>query len=282
MEIGNIVILIAIILVVGFGLVFWLKTIILKQNLLLLESYEKNNNKLLQAFDVFFENFQGTIKKSYETDNQELKLFTAFLKKETDKYSEAVSKYKGTINSLNEQTIEFISSNKDFIKELRESTFKDLKQINENLKTTRDVFVKTESSFNKTNESTVELLKSISNIQQIFKDSEQNVSSIMNLNNNLDSLVKNFKEAVVQMELVSRSIAAVSETKLQKIVNDVGEMMPKIREDSSKLSSDLYGKFSDSLDVLDKLSNNLNSTSQRLNQILDGSKKDPVTGEFIN
>jgi DnaJ-domain-containing protein 1 len=112
-------------------------------------------------------------------------------------------------------------------------------------------------------------------------ESGKNLESVASLNSNLDELVRKFKEAVVQMELVSRSIASASETKIQPILDEMRNLLPAIRNDASSVSADLFARFSDSLDVLQKVSSELNKITVQYNMLLSGNRKDPVSGEFM-
>lgn len=267
--------------VIGIGLITYLRYIISKQNERLLERYEDNNRQVADMFYKLFYDFQINLNKNYESFRTSITEQTNLLGKETVNYSESIRRFSAVINDLSAKTTDLIEVNKSFMTELKDISFKELGKTNESLAITRDTFKNMEIAFNKNAESSLDLLKGISTMQQVFLESEKNMGIITELNKNTDELIKKFKEAVVQMELVSRSIAAASENKVQPILDEMRNLLPAVREDASKVSSELFARFSDSLDELAKISTELNKISVQYNMLLSGNKRDPVTGEFM-
>ncbi|RPI17278.1 MAG: hypothetical protein EHM58_09815 [Ignavibacteriae bacterium] len=282
MTTGQILLSGLIIAVIGIGLFTYLKYIISKQNELLLSRYEENNRQMAELFYKLFYDFQHNLNKNYEIFRLSIIEQTDLLGKETNNYSETIHRFAAVINELSSKTTDLIDVNKGFMRELKEVSFKELARTNESLAFTRDTFKDMETSFNKSSEATLELLKGLHTVQQVFSQSEKNLEIITELNNNTDELIKRFKEAVVQMELVSRSIASASENKVQPILDEMRNLLPAIREDASKVSSELFARFSDSLDELQKISIELNKISAQYNMLLSGNRRDPVTGEFMS
>jgi ABC-type transporter Mla subunit MlaD len=281
MTTGQILLTGLILAAIGFGLFAYLKHIISKQNELLLEKYEFNNRQLAEIFYKLFFDFQSGLNKNYEAFRNSIIEQTDKLGKETDDYTESVKKFTSVMNEFSAKTSDLIDVNKGFMRELKEISFTELTRTNESLAVTRDTFKDMEASFNKNSEAIIELLKGLNTVTQVFSQSEKNLSVITELNKNTDDLVRKFKEAVIQMELVSRSIASASENKVQPILDEMKNLLPSIREDASKVSSDLFARFSDSLDEMQKISIELNKISAQYNMLLSGNTRDPITGEFM-
>ncbi len=281
MTTTQILLLAGIFLVIGFGLITYLKYIINKQNILLLQRYEANNQHIAQIFGSMFLDFQKNLNKSYDAYRASIIEQTERLKTETENYSGAVNKFSSTLNDLSERASELINANNSFVRELQTVSFAELSRINESLNFAKDSFKNAELAFINSTQSTTGLLSGLSNIQNVFIESGKNLETVTALNSNLDELVRKFKEAVVQMELVSRSIASASETKIQPILDEMRNLLPAIRNDASNVSADLFGRFSDSLDALQKVSEELNKITVQYNMLLSGNRKDPVSGEFM-
>ncbi|MFZ4590665.1 MAG: hypothetical protein ACOYN6_06685 [Ignavibacteria bacterium] len=277
----NIFIFVGLLCLTGFSLLFYLKSVILNLNQRLIDNFQKNNQIIINNFDKIVLELINKLNDNHVSNVSEIKKFTDYLKKETDRYSETTAKYRNNITSLNDKITELVEVNKGFINELRDVSFKDIKNVTEAIQSTRDSFSKIESSFSKNSKNIIDLLNGLKSMQDLFSESEKNFSVIVKLNNNVDDLITKFKEALVQIQLVSNSISVLSEGKLKPMISEISNVLPQIRQDASKLSSDLYGKFSDSLDVLESVSKELNNVARKYNTVLDGSRKDPLTGEFI-
>lgn len=282
MTTGQILLAGLILAVIGTGLFTYLRYIISKQNELLLRRYEENNHQIADLFYKLFYDFQNNLNKNYEAFRASIVEQTNTLGKETDNYTESIRKFSVIINDLSSKTNDLTEVNKAFMRELKEISFSELSKTNESLTVTRDTFRDMEASFRKNSEASLELLKGLSTVQQVFSQSEKNLEIISELNKNTDELIRRFKEAVVQMELVSRSIASASENKVQPILDEMRNLLPAIREDASKVSAELFARFSDSLDELSKISSELNKISAQYNMLLSGNRRDPVTGEFMS
>jgi DnaJ-domain-containing protein 1 len=228
-----------------------------------------------------FLDFQKNMNKNYDAYRASIIGQTEKLKSETEAYSRAVSKFSASINDLSQRANELVNTNNSFVRELQSVSFAELSRINESLNFAKESFRNAELAFINSTQSTTRLLSGLSNIQRVFMESGKNLESVASLNSNLDELVRKFKEAVVQMELVSRSIASASETKIQPILDEMRNLLPAIRNDASSVSADLFARFSDSLDVLQKVSSELNKITVQYNMLLSGNRKDPVSGEFM-
>ncbi len=277
----NIIIFIALSGLVGFSLVFYLKYLITQSNKDLIGGLIEAFNKVNQINVDRFDSFVDDLNTNFNNHILEIQKFTSHLKTETDNYSETVSKYRNSINQINEKSVQLIELNKQFSKELREYSFKDLQQVTSTLRNTQESFNKIESSFNKHSESVKEMLSGFSNFQKNLQNSELNVQAILNLNANVEQVTKNFKETLVQIQIVSNSISALSEGKMKLLLEEITSVLPEIRKEVTKYSSDIYGKFSDSLDTLTTVSTNLNSITKKFDEISSGNKKDPATDTFL-
>ena len=259
----------------------YLKSIItaLNKNLVsdFANSLNKNSNDFKKEFDKFISILDGNFDNHIATINK----FTEHLKKETDKYSESVSKFRNSINMINDKSIELIEFNKSFTKELREYSYKDLIKSTEALKSAQLSFSKIESAFIKNSESTKDLLMSFKDFQNVLQNSDKNLQTVASLNNNLESVITNFKETIVQIQIVSNSISVLSESKLKVLVEEVSNILPEIRKETAKYSTDIHGKFSESLDKLDTIAINLNGLTLKYNSLIDGNKKDPITKDYL-
>lgn len=267
--------------ILGYGLIFYLQKIINKNNDLLLINYEKNNKNLIAIYENIFNTFQKSLASNHENYTKEIKVFSNTLKKETDKYTETINKYRDNLNSLSQTTKEMVVSNNNFAKELHSKSFQDLQNINESLKTIIDSYTTHTTAFNNNSKVLEQFLKGLSSMQKIFIESEKNLSNLSNLNNNYNDLIKHFKEITVQLQLVSNSISVVAETKIKPLLDSVNSLMPEARDLASNISGNLYGKFSDALDKLDKINDELLSITIKYNALIEGSRKDNVTGEFL-
>lgn len=281
MTTSQILLLAGIFLIAGFGLITYLKYIINKQNILLLQRYEANNQHIAQIFGSMFIDFQKNLNKNYDAYRASIIEQTERLKTETENYSGAINKFSATLNELSQRANDLVNTNNSFVKELQLVSFAELGRINESLNFARDSFKNAELAFISSTRSTTGLLSGLSSIQNVFIESGKNLETVAGLNSNLDELVRKFKEAVVQMELVSRSIASASETKIQPILDEMRNLLPAIRNDASNVSADLFSRFSDSLDTLQKVSDELNKITVQYNMLLSGNRRDPVSGEFI-
>lgn len=260
----------------------YLKSIItaLNKNLVndFANSLNKNSNDFKKEFDKFISILDGNFDNHIATINK----FTEHLKKETDKYSESVSKFRNSINMINDKSIELIELNKSFTKDLREYSYKDLIKSTEALKSAQLSFSKIESAFIKNSESTKDLLMSFKDFQNVLQNSDKNLQTVASLNNNLESVITNFKETIVQIQIVSNSISVLSESKLKVLVEEVSNILPEIRKETAKYSTDIHGKFSESLDKLDTIAINLNGLTLKYNSLIDGNQKDPITKDYLN
>ena len=284
MESGNLLSIIVFVLllgIMGFILLMYLKSIItaLNKNLVsdFANSLNKNSNDFKKEFDKFISILDGNFDNHIATINK----FTEHLKKETDKYSESVSKFRNSINMINDKSIELIELNKSFTKELREYSYKDLIKSTEALKSAQLSFSKIESAFIKNSESTKDLLMSFKDFQNVLQNSDKNLQTVASLNNNLESVITNFKETIVQIQIVSNSISVLSESKLKVLVEEVSNILPEIRKETAKYSTDIHGKFSESLDKLDTIAINLNGLTLKYNSLIDGNQKDPITKDYL-
>ncbi|MBK7446140.1 MAG: hypothetical protein IPJ45_08970 [Ignavibacteria bacterium] len=285
MESGNLLSIIVFVLllgIMGFILLMYLKSIItaLNKNLVndFANSLNKNSNDFKKEFDKFISILDGNFDNHIATINK----FTEHLKKETDKYSESVSKFRNSINMINDKSIELIELNKSFTKDLREYSYKDLIKSTEALKSAQLSFSKIESAFIKNSESTKDLLMSFKDFQNVLQNSDKNLQTVASLNNNLESVITNFKETIVQIQIVSNSISVLSESKLKVLVEEVSNILPEIRKETAKYSTDIHGKFSESLDKLDTIAINLNGLTLKYNSLIDGNQKDPITKDYLN
>jgi len=203
-------------------------------------------------------------------------------RKETDKYSESVSNFRNNINVINDKSVELIELNKTFTKELRDYSFKDLIKSTEVLKSAQQSFSRIEPAFIKNSESTKDLLNGLKDLQNVLQSSDKNLQTVTGLNSNLELIITKFKETIVQIQIVSNSISVLSESKLKVLVEEVTNILPEIRKETTKYSTNIHGKFSDSLDKLDVIANNLNDITLKYNSLIDGNKKDPITDDFLS
>jgi len=277
----NVLIYVLLITLVGFAMLLFLKNIIANSNINLVKKYSENNMILNEDIRSMFNGLLNKMQEAQIKNTAEVKLFTEYLKKETDKYSETTSKFRNTIFSINEDLKELSQTNRELIKGLRETTLKEIKNNSETLRSTTDALKSNQTVFTKNMEAIIELLKGFQNAGKIIEQSDKNLSMILKLNSNHDELINKFKETLVQIKLVTDSISNVAEGRLKPLFQEVQNIIPDIRKEAAYVSSDLYGKFSESLDKLDKLSNNLNEITNKYNLLLEGNRKDPITGEYL-
>lgn len=277
----NIIIYILLSTVIGFAMLIFLKNIVNSSNAHFVEKYAENNKLLNAEISKMFEEMIKNFQAAHQKNISEIKLFTDFLKKETDKYSETTSVFRNTISTINKDLKDLSQTNKDLTKSLHEITFKEIKNYSVTLKEMCSVFRTNQEVFEKNTESVAYLLKGFYNSEKIIEQADKNLSMILKLNSNHEELIKKFKETMVQIALVNETISNVSEGKLKPIFEEVRKIIPDIRTEASNVSSDLYGKFSESIEKLGKLSDNLNDITNKYNLLLEGNRRDPVTGEFL-
>lgn len=139
---------------------------------------------------------------------------------------------------------------------------------------------KIESAFFRYSDSVQDLLYGLKDLQISLQNSDKNVQTITTLNKNLDIIITSFKETIIQIQLVSNSVSMLSEGKMKVLIDEVTNILPEIRKESTKYSTSIYGKFSDTLDKLNKIAINLKDLTLKYNSLIDGNKKDLVTKDF--
>lgn len=281
-NLPNIIIFVFLLGLVGLILLMYLKSIITSFNQNLMTEVTKSLKNNSAEYKKEFNNFISILDSNFDNHIVTIKKFTDHLKKETDKYSESVSVYRNNINLINDKSVELIELNKTFTKELRDYSFKDLIKSTEILKNAQQSFSKIEPAFLKNSESTRDLLNGLKDLQNVLQNSDKNLQTVTSLNSNLELIITKFKETIVQIQIVSNSISVLSESKLKVLVEEITNILPEIRKETTKYSTNIHGKFSDSLDKLDVIATNLNEITLKYNSLIDGNKKDPITDDFLS
>ena len=276
------IILLIFVLVVGLSVLFILKKILETSISSLFNEFAKQNVSFTETYKKSLEQITTYVMNNHSIQSEEMKSYNEFLKKELDKFSESMSKYRSSISSLNSRVDEIIIENQNYMKELRNVSLKDLTNINESLKAITENYVKIENNFQKQSESINAVLSVYNNVIELMKASDKNLDMVVNLNNNFDGLLKHFGNVTVQMELVSRSVQTLAHTSLDPLVKDLEEIIPSLKRESTSISDKLYGKFSDTIDEMEKIVKAFNETTRIYNELLEGSKKDPITNRFLN
>jgi methyl-accepting chemotaxis protein len=276
------IILLILVLVVGLSVLFILKKILETSISSLFNEFAKQNVSFTETYKKSLEQITTYVMNNHSIQSEEMKSYNEFLKKELDKFSESMSKYRSSISSLNSRVDEIIIENQNYMKELRNVSLKDLTNINESLKAITENYVKIENNFQKQSESINAVLSVYNNVIELMKASDKNLDMVVNLNNNFDGLLKHFGNVTVQMELVSRSVQTLAHTSLDPLVKDLEEIIPSLKRESTSISDKLYGKFSDTIDEMEKIVKAFNETTRIYNELLEGSKKDPITNRFLN
>jgi len=281
-NLPSIIIFVLLLGLMGLIMLMYLKSIITSFNENLVTEITKSLKKNSAESKKEFEKFITILESNFDNHIVTIKKFTEHLKKETDKYSESVSNFRNNINVINDKSVELIELNKTFTKELRDYSFKDLIKSTEVLKSAQQSFSRIEPAFIKNSESTKDLLNGLKDLQNVLQSSDKNLQTVTGLNSNLELIITKFKETIVQIQIVSNSISVLSESKLKVLVEEVTNILPEIRKETTKYSTNIHGKFSDSLDKLDVIANNLNDITLKYNSLIDGNKKDPITDDFLS
>jgi len=276
------IVLILVVSFLGILFIYFAINIIKKSNDSFISSLTNSNKAFAENFKSSLRLLLIELKDTQTKFLNEHETSLGMLKKNTDLFSATLAEYSKDIKTLNSNIKKIYETNEKFLAELKGVAFEDFKEISVNLSKHIQKFKELEATYNRNNENILAILTSLKSLKDTSDETNNSIKHFEALNSKIDGLNKKFQDSAVKMEVVNRSLTNLSETKLSAILNKYSNIIPEFNIELVKLSDSLYGKFEETITRLDDVSKNLGEISNKYRETISGSKRDDITGEFLD